>query len=828
MARFVLLVFISVLVLILFFLPIPFAVVLHPYKWIQRKEALSNLPLGRFDARMAGNATTQFLFGGQIMSMPYFLNDLWALDTSSMTWALQNLTVTPHSRARYCLGFTSKLLLFGGDGGGSALNDYWEYDGTWNQVNTTSPPPPRCCAASSLVDQDHWVIFGGQNHSQGVLGDCWMLSLSNRSWQQLPSGPSPRRDAAMMNFENSIYLYGGRVGSTYFTDLWKFDFVSWSPVTLYPTPPQQPFVVVPPSFQSNGIFGPESLRLLMTSSLYILNTKEHYWSYLPSDFPSDLSSAYSPAVAAVNGGRDIYAFGGLQNSLPVQNEFVAMFNISALQDILTWSWGIVAGLAVLLGVRGLWVYCFHKRLPVAAEEAFLVNSETSARPPFLLLLYQDTLKYLILLFLFIGAIAIPSLYANLTYGVGPLEFRTSIFASNANALWYLLPDVAYSIVYLIFVGGWFRRRVRKLVGASRREELIAFNTVLVHKDYMAFVLECGPVLRTTPIENDWVRVVFVRSSGKYRLLERCRWYRVVMGWVGLGPAPPRVVDMPPCESDVPPKSRAQRLLWLGQFLCVAVGCLGLYVAALYIAVMKTIVSNGWLLGGITALSSIVFCFYIKWLSTSLAWSLQSRETMAEALCLMLQFSQIGGGYLGVRVWLGLYPAVAMIYGLLLTSIAANVFTTGLTLTWAYFSRGNSAMMKRLTVSPITRWSSLRLVLKTTFLFSTQLPLLLLLCAVCLFIVYICDRVREKCFARWGIVVQHPSYNPAMWGLLVRHHEVMMVGHCIAAAPIYLDAFNSDHTWYAAVAVACVCVQQWSIHTRRAHVGEVDLSVAGIT
>lgn len=830
-------VYLSVAIVLLTILPLPFVLLLHPFSWSELPPP-SQLPLARFDARMAGDSRTQYLFGGQ--SEFVFFNDTWALDSKSLSWNLIEPSISPSARARYCVVFASDvLLLFGGASNHGLLNDVWQFDGnlTWTALNTTNSPPPRQSAASTLLDPNQWVIFGGQNGSSsgGDLNDMWSLDLTTKAWCLLPTGPGPRRDAAMLGYHSSIFLYGGRNGETYLDELWQYDYIHWKQIVLYPLPPKQPFVVLPSSSSNSGAFRHETLRLLMSSSIYSLNTEQSYWTFLTSDFPQDLESIYSPAVAVVNEGMDIFVFGGFSGRvmMPTRAEFLATFNLPLLSNILIFIWALVGLMILVLITRAVWTYCFRKRIHVeAAEMSLLVSLNLKETEPFLIRLYKDTVKFYCLMFFVLGLIALPSVYANFAFGVGPLEFRSSSLASNANILWYIIPDVTYTIVYLALVAHWFRKRVSTHLTLSRREELLAFNTILVKgRASLPFIQECGPALSITPIEGgDWIRVVYVRTVSKHRLIERCKWYRRLLGVFGFVSSPPSILVTPACESDIS-NTNPQFGWWFGTlFLCTAVGSTALYISAIYFSVEETLVRNGWVLGAITAVSSAILRHFVKVVCSSMPSSRQSRESVAEAFCLMLELSQMGGAYLGARVWLGPLAAVTMIYGLLLTSIGVRVIIPVVTVLLAYSRRHDKVKMAdTLKNSPIASWSALRLLLKTTMLFSSQVPLLLFLCSLCLCVVHLCDMAVSKFCKHWNIVIIYPSYNPALWTLIVRQHEIIIVIHLLSSIPNYVQfqGVSNPLIWWLFGILSSLVVQGIGHKIRLRRLADIDLSTCDL-
>ena len=81
---------------------------------------------------------------------------------------------------------TSQEVLFGGYGSSvSRLNDTWEYNGTWQQVNTAQTPPGRFHHSMAYDTRRHvMVLFGGVDSANAKLNDTlgirWHYIASNR------------------------------------------------------------------------------------------------------------------------------------------------------------------------------------------------------------------------------------------------------------------------------------------------------------------------------------------------------------------------------------------------------------------------------------------------------------------------------------------------------------------------------------------------------------------------------------------------------------------------------------------------------------------------
>ncbi|MFC1609837.1 kelch repeat-containing protein, partial [Myxococcota bacterium] len=95
------------------------------------------------------------------------LQDIWEWDGASGTWT--DVTPTgpkPTARAFHATAYDSgrgKLVLFGGSGGGTLLQDTWEWDGAWKNVTRVGTKPSARMEFALAFDnaRSKLVLFGG-------------------------------------------------------------------------------------------------------------------------------------------------------------------------------------------------------------------------------------------------------------------------------------------------------------------------------------------------------------------------------------------------------------------------------------------------------------------------------------------------------------------------------------------------------------------------------------------------------------------------------------------------------------------------------------------
>lgn len=163
--------------------------------WTQRSPGATS-PGPRADGRMNyDSATNQFvLFGGNDYSGPnltfHHLNDTWTFQYGGPDWS-QILTLrAPPARDYAVQAFdpaSGWILLFGGFGNRTILNDLWAFDpgnSTWWPLLAPSAPPPRYAGAGGFDDANLALVIVGGLGGTGLLNDTWALGMAS------PSGSS--------------------------------------------------------------------------------------------------------------------------------------------------------------------------------------------------------------------------------------------------------------------------------------------------------------------------------------------------------------------------------------------------------------------------------------------------------------------------------------------------------------------------------------------------------------------------------------------------------------------------------------------------------------
>jgi len=175
--------------------------------------------------------------------------------TPTAAWAKQTPTKSPPARYGASMAYdpsTGNMVLFGGTGSTSTLNDTWTYNGsTWTQaIDTgctsacTNSPSTRAYASMAYDPATgNMVLFGGIKANGTNLNDTWTYNGS--TWTQVDDssdagcttsctdGP-PGRVFASMAFDpatGNMVLFGGFGGSgSGLNDTWTWNGSTWTQV----------------------------------------------------------------------------------------------------------------------------------------------------------------------------------------------------------------------------------------------------------------------------------------------------------------------------------------------------------------------------------------------------------------------------------------------------------------------------------------------------------------------------------------------------------------------------------------------------------------------
>ena len=142
-------------------------------------------PQARLSAGLAWDAARRelLLFGGStedpLFGTPRTLDDLWAFDLGSRSWAELTPPERPAGRffASSFVGRGGRFHVFGGATSAGDTSETWQFDLTarrWSRLEIPGPPARSAMLAAYLDDRDSFIVFGGMAGG-ALLADVWEL-----------------------------------------------------------------------------------------------------------------------------------------------------------------------------------------------------------------------------------------------------------------------------------------------------------------------------------------------------------------------------------------------------------------------------------------------------------------------------------------------------------------------------------------------------------------------------------------------------------------------------------------------------------------------------
>lgn len=177
------------------------------------------------------------LFGG--LGAGSYLNDTWEFDGAN--WSPVTGGGQPPARDSHAMAFDSgqgQTVLFGGYAG-APLDDTWTYDGVWHPANPAQSPPARFHHALAYAsDRGVSVLFGGLGSGNTRLGDTW--EYDGTTWRLInPPQSPPARDNHSLVYDSLrqvVVLFGGEGEGGRLNDTWEYDGTTWRPAAVAAAP----------------------------------------------------------------------------------------------------------------------------------------------------------------------------------------------------------------------------------------------------------------------------------------------------------------------------------------------------------------------------------------------------------------------------------------------------------------------------------------------------------------------------------------------------------------------------------------------------------------
>ncbi len=285
--------------------------------WSQLSPTTS--PPGRNDASMAYDPLIDriVLFGGN--GYESTLDDTWTFDGT--TWTRVFPAASPQPRAGAAMAYDpaiGKVVLFSGADGSS--NDTWTFDGTtWTQVAPAASPPSALADGSMVYDTKigRLVLFGGIDFACGCDSNAtW--TFDGATWTRLSPSTSPSaRSNASISYDSGlgevVLFGGGPYDGGALGDTWTFDGTTWTEQSPSASPSARiggAYVYDPPAVGRSVLFGGLGEQPCGCSDLWTYDASTSTWTQQsPGTSPPprfDGSMVYDPAVGSVIlfGGQD--------------------------------------------------------------------------------------------------------------------------------------------------------------------------------------------------------------------------------------------------------------------------------------------------------------------------------------------------------------------------------------------------------------------------------------------------------------------------------------------------------------------------------------------
>ena len=163
-----------------------------------------------------------------------FFNDVWAFDFDTNTWSQFTPSGGP-PQIRYGVGhawdpLAKELVTFAGFTNMGRFDDVWRFNAqgpAWANVSPGTGPLARCLHAACYDTQKHrMIMYAGQNND-GALEDIWALDLDTDTWTELTPvvRPSARFFSPVVydTANNRVTMFGGQAMLGVSNEAWVFD-----------------------------------------------------------------------------------------------------------------------------------------------------------------------------------------------------------------------------------------------------------------------------------------------------------------------------------------------------------------------------------------------------------------------------------------------------------------------------------------------------------------------------------------------------------------------------------------------------------------------------
>ena len=129
------------------------------------------------------------------------------------------------------VGLGGFFYVFGGTDEQNRRDDLFRYDvekRSWAMLPATGDKPKPRSGARGVAYGQMLYFFGGYTKKDGeYFNDLHSFHIASLEWKKIdPPGqqPAARTDHTVVQYESSLYVFGGYDGKNRFNDLWQFDF----------------------------------------------------------------------------------------------------------------------------------------------------------------------------------------------------------------------------------------------------------------------------------------------------------------------------------------------------------------------------------------------------------------------------------------------------------------------------------------------------------------------------------------------------------------------------------------------------------------------------
>ena len=202
-------------------------------------------PAGRWYHGMAYSAADAkiVLFGGEGSSSN--LQDTWFYTTGSNTWAAQSPAAKPSARHGHSMATIDGVVhLFGGTDG-SLQQDLWKWSSSnWSEYSEVTKPDARKFAGLAQSATDQILLWGGHFDGGAFDPNTWIYDIGS-GWTEIVTHTVPTARSMHACFYDpvraTVIIFGGLSypDGRPLNDMWEWNGVDWHVVTLGTVAPAQ-------------------------------------------------------------------------------------------------------------------------------------------------------------------------------------------------------------------------------------------------------------------------------------------------------------------------------------------------------------------------------------------------------------------------------------------------------------------------------------------------------------------------------------------------------------------------------------------------------------